>query len=247
MTDYPEVVVLLITYERTDVARETIKGIKDRIIYPNLSWHIADDGSNDGHIQKLITEIGPDYAVTVSQTGGHSVGRSMNMGVAEALRRSDIWLHWEDDWVPNFRIELIPCVELLTHNKDIGMIRLGRLSEGLHGNVIKGGDRLWWHLDKTKDLWCWTGHAAVRHRRFHEAYGTYKEGLTPGRTELSYQDAFNSKTGPGVVWPAWARYDICDHIGDGYSYKEAMENRNLTREAAAKEFSDRMDLLKVPA
>jgi len=125
------------------------------------------------------------------------------------------------------------------------MIRLGRLQDDLYGRVITGGDRLWWLLDKTKNPWTWVGHAAVRHRRFHDAYGIYVEGLTPGRTELCYQDSFLSKEGPDIVWPAWLRYDICDHIGDGYSFKEAMENRNMPREEAASEFQAKMDSLKV--
>ncbi len=247
MTEFPPVILLLITYERTDVALETIKGIKARLSYPNLGWHIADDGSNGDHIQKLANEIGPEFEISTSNTGGHSVGKSMNEGVARCLERADIWLHWEDDWVPNMDINLIPCVELLQQNEDVGMIRLGRLSAGLHGQVIVGGDRLWWLLDKTKDLWAWTGHAAMRHRRFHDAYGVYKEGLTPGKTELCFQDVFLHTGGPDIVWPAWLRYDICDHIGDGYSFKEAMENRNLSREQAAQEFAERMDSLKVSA
>jgi len=247
MTHYPLVIALIITYERTDVAKQAIRGIKERIQYPNLGFHIADDGSNGDHIQKLTEEIGPDYEVSTSNTGGHSVGKSMNEGIARCLERADMWLHWEDDWVPNMDIELFPCVRLLQENEQVGMVRLGRLSEGLHGRVIVGGDRLWWLLDKSKDQWAWTGHAALRHRRFHEAYGIYREGYTPGITELGYQDSFNANGGPDIVWPAWLRYDICDHIGDGYSYREAIENRRLTREQAAKEFDDKMNNQKVPA
>lgn len=246
MSDYPEVVVLLITYERTDVARETIKGVKARIHYPNLSWHIADDGSNGNHITSLISEIG-DAQISVSNTGGHSVGKSMNLGIEEVLKRADMWLHWEDDWVPNMDIDLVPCVRLLQNHDNVGMIRLGRLENSLYGKVVLGGDRFWWLLDKTKHEWCFTGHAAMRHRRFHEAYGEYKEGLPPGRTELSMLHNFNTKKGPGVVWPAWLTYDICDHIGDGYSFKEAMENRGLTKEQANQEFEEKMNQLKVVA
>lgn len=241
MSDFPPVVVLLITYKRLEVAIATIRGIKERIHYPNLSWHIADDGSGGSHIQKLIEEIDSNYEITVTDTGGHSVGKSMNMGIEAITKRANIWLHWEDDWLPNMDIELVPCVRLLEENKQIGMIRLGRLEVGLHGETIVGGDRIWWKLDKSKNEWCWTGHAAVRHVRFHQAYGKYTEGLTPGRTELSLQHNFNTKKGPDIVWPAWLRYDICDHIGDGYSYKEAMENRNLSREQAAEEFEGRIN------
>ena len=247
MTEFPPVIVLLITFERTEVALTTIRGIKERIRYPNLGWHIADDGSNGNHIKTLANEIGPEYEISTSNTGGHSVGKSMNEGVARCLERADIWLHWEDDWYPNMEIDLLPCVELLQQNEEIGMIRLGRLSTDLHGKTIVGGDRLWWQLDKDKQLWTWVGHAAVRHRRFHDAYGIYPEGLTPGKTELGMQSNVMYKKGPEIVWPAWLRYDICDHIGDGYSFKEAMENRRLTRDEAVEEFRAKMDSLKVSA
>ncbi len=247
MTDWPPVIVLLITYERTDVALTTIKGIKERVHYPNLGWHIADDASNGNHVGRLLDAIGPGYEVTVSNAEGHGVGRSMNLGMKKCLERADIWLHWEDDWVPNMTIELWPCVRLLQENAEIGMVRLGRLSEGLMGNVIHGGDRLWWRLDKSRDQWCWTGHAAVRHRRFYDAYGGYIEDDTPGHVEMVYQDKFNRTKGPDVVWPAWLRYDICDHIGDGYSFKEAMEDKKMTREQAAQKFAQMLDARKVPA
>jgi len=244
---YPPVAILLITYERTNIAVETIKGIKDRIHYPRLVWHVADDGSNGNHMERLINEIGPDYEITTTNTGGHSVGKSMNMGIEKCLEKAAMWLHWEDDWVPNMHIELEPCVRLLEQREDIGMIRMGRLHEGVTGEVISSGDRLWWKLDKSKHEWCFTGHAAMRHRRFHDAYGKYEEGLPPGRTEMRMLHNFNTIQGPDVVWPAWLRYDICDHIGDGYSYKEAMENRNLSREEALEEFNIKMDSLKVTA
>lgn len=246
MSDFPHVVALIITYERTDVARAAIRGVKDRIVYPSLSFHIADDGSNGGHVEALIEEIGADYEVTTSNTGGHSVGKSMNLGIAKCLERAHLWLHWEDDWVPNMEIDLKPCVRLLEDDDRVGMIRLGRLHPGLHGEVISGADRLWWLLSN-EDEWAWTGHAALRHKRFHDAYGDYAEGLTPGRTEMDMLDKTNRIKGPGIVWPAWLRYDICDHIGDGYSYKEAMENRNLSRQEAVKEFTDKMDAGKVKA
>lgn len=245
MVEYPPVVVLLITFERTDVALATIKGIQERIRYPNLSWHISDDGSNGDHVAKLVEAIGPDVEITISDSKRHSVGKSMNIGIAKCLERADMWLHWEDDWVPNMEIDLVPCVELLQDNEEIGMIRLGRLQTDLYGHVIVGGDRLWWRLDKNKSLWTWVGHAAMRHRRFYDAYGVYPEGQTPGITELGMQANVQYNPGPDIVWPAWLRYDICDHIGDGYSYKEAMENRGLTREEATKEFLDKMGALKV--
>jgi len=247
MSDCPPVVILLITYERTEIAKAVIRGIKERLQYPNLSWHVADDGSNGGHVEALVDEIGPDYEITHSNSEGAGVGRNMNLGIACCLERADIWLHWEDDWLPNSNLDLVPCVRLLQENEQVGMIRLGRLAANLYGQVIVGGDRLWWMLDKTRNEWAFVGHAAMRHRRFHDAYGPYQEGLTPGRTELAYLPQFNGLPGPDIVWPAWLTYDISDHIGDGYKFEQHMDNFNLTREEAAAKFNGMIEAGKVTA
>lgn len=246
MNDYPEVVILLITYERTAIALKTINGIKEKIHYPKLSWHIADDGSNGNHVSSLINAIGPGYQVTVSNTGGHSVGRSMNLGIKEVLKRADMWLHWEDDWIPRFDIELIRCVDLLEQRQDIGMIRLGRLvPEGLRAVLTYNAGYIWWKLEKDPPKgWSWNGNASMRHRRFFDAYGVYPEGMTPGKTEEIYlYYRFNEINGPQVAWPAWLPYDICDHIGDPYSFKEEMEGVNkLSRREAAHIINKRLEV-----
>ena len=44
MNEWPEVAILIITYRRLALATEQIRSIKEFLDYPNLSWHIADDG-----------------------------------------------------------------------------------------------------------------------------------------------------------------------------------------------------------
>jgi len=238
--DYPPVIALIITYERTHLAVETIKSVKEKVIYPNIGFHIADDGSSPEHIERLLHEIGGSYSVEISNAQRGGVGRSMNLGIEAALKRADLWLHLEDDWVLPAPLDLKPHVDLLMQNGNIGMVRLGRLSAGITAKTIPGlNGECWWELRRASDTYVFSGNASLRHRRFHDAYGPYREGLPPGRTELWYCDRFNRGKGPEIVWPSFlSTKEMFVHIGDHHSYKWWIETGGLTAEEAAEKFKE---------
>lgn len=238
MTDYPPVIVLIITYRRLELAIETIRSVKQFLNYPNFGFHIADDGSGQDYINALCQEIGGSYSVTITDAERGGVGKNMNLGIAGCLSRADLWLHLEDDWVLRQKLDLVPCVQLMSENEIIGMVRLGRMSGGITAESIGGVDRLWWKLIKGSDTYVFSGNAALRHRRFHDAYGPYIEGLPPGQTELWYCDHFSGLNGPSIVWPAWlSTEETFFHIGDSHSFKWYMETGGLTAEEAADKFN----------
>ncbi len=239
---YPPVIIMVITFRRLRLAIETIKSIKANLIYPNIGFHIADDGSttneNPSYVQCLVNEIGSEYSINVTDAKRGGVGKNMNLGVHAVLDRADLWLHLEDDWVLRGPLDLLPAVQLLMEDTSVGMVRLGRLSAGLEGETFSCANKLWWRLKKNSDTYVFSGNAALRHRRFHSHYGPYKEGLMPGQTELSYCNQFNSKTGPDIVWPAWLTpEETFQHIGDSHSFKWYMETGGKTAEEAAELFN----------
>lgn len=239
--DYPPVIVLIITYKRLPLALATVRSVKQFVDYPNIGFHIADDGSGQEHMARLHQEIGGSYNITVSDAAREGVGKSMNLGIEACLKRANLWLHLEDDWVLRQSLDLKPCVRLLEENPDIGLVRLGRLAANLKGQTFSAADNLWWRLEKNCDTYVFNGNASLRHRRFHESYGKYREGLMPGQTELSYCGKFNGIQGPGIVWPAWLSCEqTFEHIGDHQSYKWWLESGGLTPEQAALKF-DEMD------
>ncbi len=208
--DWPAVVALLITYKRTELALRTVRAVKTNLDYPRLSWHVADDGSDSAHVRAILAECGE--GTTFSNADRRGVGRSMNLGMAAALKRADYILWLEDDWELQKPFDLRPCVELLQERGDVGMVRLGYLSPGIWGELI-GAGRLWWKLSKGP-TYTFTGHASLRHRRFCDAYGAYQEGLAPGETELWYCGTFNNRPGPSVAVPAWTgEWGAFAHIG----------------------------------
>ncbi len=238
MDQYPPVIVLIITYRRLGLALETIRSVKQMVKYPNIGFHIADDGSGQEYVDRLREEIGSEYSVEVSDAGRQGVGVNMNLGIEAVLKRSDMWLHLEDDWVLHNPLDLEPCVRLLLEDESIGMVRLGRLSAHLKAMTIAGAGKLWWQLERNFDSYVFSGNAALRHRRFHNAYGQYTAGLKPGETELNYCHVFNTtKQGPAIVYPAWLTYDeTFQHIGDSQSFKWHMETGGLSAEQAAEIF-----------
>lgn len=210
--DWPLVIVLIITYERTELALRTIRAIKEKLIYPNLGWHIADDGSSQEHLDALFEAIGERVPTTSAERKG--VGKSMNLGMKECLARGSYILWLEDDWELMRELHLYPLVQLLGQRQDVGMVRLGYISPGLSGDLISHAGQLWWKLNKTSYQYTFSGHASLRHAKFCRDYGDYKEGLTPGQTELWMCDHFNATEGPTVAIPveggAWGYFG---HIG----------------------------------
>ncbi len=234
VNDYPTVIALIITYRRLPLALATIRSVKEHVVWPNIGFHIADDGSGPEYVNALRDEIGPTYSVTVSDGAREGVGHNMNLGIEGCLSRADLWLHLEDDWVLPEPLDLEPCVRLLVEEDKVGMVRLGRLTPGIQGETISGADKVWWYMRRKSNGYVFSGNPALRHRRFHQAYGTYKTGLMPGQTELSYCSQFDHGEGPGIVSPAWLSYTaVYQHIGDSQSFKWHMETGGRTAEEAA--------------
>lgn len=132
--DWPKVAILIITYKRTALAVRTIQGVLDHLVYPHerLHWHIADDGSSPAHISALRSLV-DSYSYTTTNTNRRGVGASMNEGSIECLKHADYILWLEDDWELTQNYDLRPCVELLSTNDHIGMVRLGYISPGIVG------------------------------------------------------------------------------------------------------------------
>ncbi len=239
MSDYPVVIALIITYRRLQLALETIRSVKQRLSYPNIGFHIADDGSGPEYVERLLAEIGGSYSVEVTDAQRQGVGANMNLGIAAALKRADLWLHLEDDWVLREPLDLEPCVRLLMGDESIGMVRLARLSGGLRGATFGAENRVWWRLERNSDTYVFVGGAALRHRRFHDAFGPYRRGLAPGETELAYCGRFNNVEGPDIVWPAWLNpAQTFQHIGDHQSFKWWMGDGGKTADEAAVMFEE---------
>ena len=213
------IVIVLQTWERTDVAMRTIVAARRFLRYGgSLSWYVADDGSKPEHLRACLdTLMGANLAGWHSQRRGY--GGNSNAAWLAADQIGALTFFLEDDWELREPLDLYPYAALLMEREEIGMVRLGNLNLDVRGRTWGHDGRLYWTLDHEPHLEgtpVFTGHPSLRHRRYREAYGRYPEGLTPGETELAYAYQFRigPHSGPGIVWPAdYPANGLFSHIG----------------------------------
>jgi glycosyltransferase involved in cell wall biosynthesis len=215
MTDIPAVYIILTTYRRTHLALRTIAGIKENLLYQNIGWAVADDGSSDEEVDQLVSAIGETNHLWVYKSSHKGTGHNMNVALQHVWDiGGDLTIMLEDDWVLRNQMDLRPYVDVLTKHPQHGMIRFGYISEGVSGTLIKEEGRLYWKLTDHNYTYNYVGHPSLRSRNYYKAYGKYTEGLTPGQTELAACGAFNSQSGPNILIPAdsgW--YGFFAHCG----------------------------------
>ncbi len=218
MTDLPKFSIILTTYQRTDVALQTIAAIKKYLEYDlEPIWLVSDDGSPPEHTQAIREAIGPDATLDMFNANRRGVGVGMNWG----LRRSwelgaEYHMILEDDWELLAPLDLATYVNLLRDEEAFGMIRMGYLSYGLQGTLVPRNKKMWWIFNQYPIYqYTYSGHASLRHKRFHDKYGMFAEGLAPGLTELDMCAKVNKRLdGPRIVWQsAWGNQGPFVHIG----------------------------------
>lgn len=206
MDEYPEVAILMTTYKRTDTAVRTIAGIRNHLDYPNVSWFVSDDGSEQSHLTALAQALKGCRARWYN-SNRRGVGHGMNTCLAKIFQETPFVMILEDDWELRQDLDLRPYVRLLAANEDVGMIRMGLMSPGLSAELVHYEGQLWWKFNRNGYQYIFTGHAALRHRRFFERVGYYEEGATPGQTEVDMCYKYTvAPEAPAILWPA--------HFGD---------------------------------
>lgn len=200
--DYPPIWILMTTYTRTEIAIQTIRGIKENFHYPNIGWMITDDATGGEHLSRLRSEIGNTYAVEVyDNEARRGVGHNMNYGLRRIWEMgADLTLMLEDDWYCHKPFEPYSSVNLLMNHSDIGMVKWGYLSAGANADIIARENKLWLKFNQNGYQYIYTGHASLRHKRFHQSVGMFSEGLRPGQNELDFCAKYNSKGTPSIVW-----------------------------------------------
>ena len=201
-------VVILLTYERTEYTLRTIAAARKFLRYPDIRWYIADDGSRMEHLDAVRDALRDERVCGEHWLVGGSYGASANRAwdFSHRVGRLTLWL--EDDWELTRELDVRPYADLLMDDDRLGMVRMGYLNLGMKGMTFGHRGTLYWWLkrplaDGSEDAYVFTGHPSMRHWRMREWYGPYTEGRSPGETELDYAWQFITKgNGPGIVWPA---------------------------------------------
>lgn len=167
--------------------------------------HIADDGSVDGHAERLC-EIAGGYArvahvgMTNAERGGY--GRSYNLASQEIHPSADIVLPLEDDWVLSRPLDINPLVETLVGALGIECIRMGYLgsTQRLTGNVVHtpAGPMLLLARESAEPH-VFAGHPRLETVAFERRVGPWPEGLAAGATE--FEVCHRPAARSGIAWP----------------------------------------------
>lgn len=192
--------VVMFTHNRTHVATAVIKSLVRNIVYPNIKWIISDDRSNPGHVEDICDlmrqmKISPIVCRTDSKRWG--LGASMNNGLREAFKHSDIVLRTEDDWYLEKKLYLEPMVELLKKNKEAAGIRLAMVGKGVATDPKITLAKGYKSLVGGTSSWVFNNQVMLVHKRTHDMLGWYKENVGADKEETEFKDRFNEKTDSG--------------------------------------------------
>lgn len=212
--EWPEVTIGIITFSRPNEIVETVETLRDNLRYPEdkLHWLISDDASPGGYLAKLkkiklFKEINAEFIDT-----GINSGWGANANNLLAHVTTPYLLQTEDDkrlWKP---LDLMVGVALLETKLDIGYVRY-RATAGEHtvfhqmetditaylpdyqdGAVGLPGKLSYLQIDSNSpSLYLYTHGPHLKHRRFHDWYGKYPEGLKLAATEESYCHTVKAK------------------------------------------------------
>ena len=218
--NWPDLTVMIVTYNRPREIRRTTKALEESIVYPGqLHWHLADDASPGTYIQDLHQDFSH---LKFSATSTNRQGWGANVNKALKFIRDDYTFLCEDDYVAVRQIKLHIGVRILEAQPTIGLIRY----DGIAGHL---GLNLWLREARTPigtlsyleidrghsgHLNVYSNRPHLRHRRFQNVVGYYPEGISLGHTEEAYaHKVIDAKPGMGLAILSDGIGRAFDHIG----------------------------------
>jgi glycosyltransferase involved in cell wall biosynthesis len=238
--EWPEVTVLVCTYEREYELARTLETLMERLSYPNLRWLLCDDASPSNFALKIAYQLLPISATSVVHTQKTSGwGANVNNGLRSV--KTDYVFFTEDDKYLHRHLDLRVGIALMEVRPDIGMVRykgtagtellylqqeadivnwLPGFHEGPNSVV---GKLNYLELGDGPTLYVYSNGPHLKHRRFHEAYGMYPEGLKLGQTEEAYAHSVRgqmTRSKPRItILPDWV-IDQFEDFGRSYQGSE---------------------------
>lgn len=216
MNDYPLVAIGIITYNRFTELLRVIDSLQTHIVYPKerLIWILCDDGSPNNYVNRVLDLYDFDMVVQ-NKRGGMPV--NWNSMVKACEERAAYTLALQDDWKFTCPLDLRVAVRFLENNQEYGMIRYHKLTGhvGLP-MVVKEWDashaipgfqygqyeyaprmlpfvELMAPFDNTDIYSPYSGGVHLRHKRFTDMYGYYREGAGFSNAEAEYMARVNGR------------------------------------------------------
>ena len=213
------IVILLLTYDRLEVARITLASVAANLRATEEVWlHIADDGSSQEYRDELLDLAHRHYGDRVSITNSERAGYGGNYNVATQVVHhiADIMLPLEDDWELVRPLDVDPIIKALRDDA-FGCVRMGYLgyTAELRG-TLRWHERLHWlEFDpNSPERHVFAGGPRLETVAFERRVGPWPERMEQGATEFDV--AGRPEARERVVWPVDLippSGDIFVHIG----------------------------------
>jgi len=204
MSNLPDLAILLLTYRRTKEALITIQSTIDNLIYPKekIFWYVADDGSDFEHFQSIISLLSDNEQNIIGhhnerlrhegQENSYNSGIGWNRGLGLCHQKTDFVLVCEDDWHLDEKLDILPYIQLLQGNQDVGICSFRILSAGADVHTVGHNGQMFLRYDRTTQ-YAFSGNPYLRHARYTKFYGWFAEDKTPGLIELHQDDMYRYK------------------------------------------------------
>lgn len=229
MDDWPGVSVLIPTYNRLMIVADTVALLAQMIEYPGQVTYwlgVDNDEETPRHVAAFIMK---HCGVNVNALDGPRrtnpkargyLGANLNM-LLKASRRDNLLLQMDDDHHIQRRLDLRPHVEVLMNDQYAGWIRL--MGVGFH-RYCGCLDGRYWRVDwDSPEVYIPSNRPHLKHRRFHDFFGGYPEGLKLGETEESFCHMCHDKArdhkavAPQVLVPLDVLTESSwDHVGHSF-------------------------------
>lgn len=229
MSDWPGVSVLIPTYNRLQVVADTVAMLAQMIDYPGtLTFWLGVDNDKESSRQVAVFVL-KHCGVNVNAIEGPRrrnpaikgfLGANLNL-LLRASRNDNLLMQMDDDHHLLRRLDLKPHVERLMTDETAGWIRL--MGVGFHRYCGCLDGRYWRVNWDSPELYIPSNRPHIKHRRFHEFYGVYPEGLKLGETEERFCHQCKDKAlmslayAPQVLVPLDTLTESgWDHVGQSF-------------------------------
>ncbi len=209
------IAIILLTYDRLDVAKRTLASVAANLTCPEDIWmHIADDGSSQEYRDELLELAHDLYGDRVSITNSERAGYGGNYNAATQIvhQIADIVLPLEDDWQLARLLDIAPIVNVLREGT-LDCVRMGYMgyTDELRGRFLHHGGLHWLELDPASpEQHVFAGHPRLETVAFERQIGPWPEGMGQGATEQVV--AARPEARQKVAWPV----DMIRPTGDAF-------------------------------
>ena len=209
------IAVLLPTYNRPKILAQTIEKLRKNLTYDGyIQYYIGNDGDTLDPIPDTVILDGPKKGLGANLN--HLIKNAMSDGF-------ELFLSLDDDHWLKHPLNLNGHAQKLLEDETVGWMRFMGVS---YHKLKAEQEGIYWRVDWNSDgLYITSMRPHLKHVRFHQFFGYYKEGIKLGKTEESFCHQCKTKArkndnAPQVLIPMdFPTETGWDHVGDSWQLK----------------------------